>query len=186
MLYCDEVWTGCEYHAAGHMLYEGMVEEAFHIVKGARDRHNGVTRNPWNEIECGDHYARPMSSWSLLEGAGGRVYDASRWMIGFNPSVTPEDFRSFFITAGGWGTFSQQRSEGAQRNSLALAYGELRLELLRLGLPSGASEAAGVEVSVGGEAVSVDWGAEDGHLHVSFAGGLDIAEGQSLQVSITW
>jgi len=186
MLYCDEVWTGIEYHAAGHMLYEGMIEEAFHIVKGARDRHNGVTRSPWNEIECGDHYARPMSSWSLLEGAGGRVYDASRKMLGFDPRVTPDDFRSFFITAAGWGTFAQQRSERAQRNVILLTYGELHLELLRLGLPETAGEPAAVEVKLDDETVAAEQRTEEGQVYLNFAEGLDISEGQVLAVSAEW
>ena len=76
MLYSDEVWTGIEYQVAAHMIYEGMIEEALAIVRGARDRYDGVPRppigrNPWNEIECGGHYARAMSSWSLLLAASG-------------------------------------------------------------------------------------------------------------------
>lgn len=46
MLYSDEVWTGIEYQVAAHMLYEGMIEEAFAVVKGARDRYDGVPRPP--------------------------------------------------------------------------------------------------------------------------------------------
>ena len=76
MLYSDEVWTGTEYQVAGHMIYEGMIEEAYAIIKGARDRYDGIPeppigRNPWNEIECGGHYARAMSSWSILTGTVG-------------------------------------------------------------------------------------------------------------------
>ncbi len=186
MLYCDEVWTGIEYHVASHMLYEGMIEEAFHLVKAARDRHNGVTRNPWCEIECGDHYARPMSSWALLEGASGRVYDASRGMLGFDPRVTPEDFRGFFITAAGWGTFSQQRSEGAQENALELAYGELRLELLRLGLPDDGGEPTKVEVGLDDKTVTAEWQIVDGQLCLNFVGGVQLSEGAHLTVSIAW
>ena len=67
MLYSDEVWTGIEYQVAAHMIYEGLIEEGFAIVKAARDRYDGIPRppigrNPWNEIECGGHYARAMSS----------------------------------------------------------------------------------------------------------------------------
>src|ERR1035441_6272597 len=39
MLYSDELWTGIEYQAAAHLIYEGMVEEGFAIVKAARDDH---------------------------------------------------------------------------------------------------------------------------------------------------
>ena len=44
MLYSDEVWTGIEYQVAAHMIYEGMIEEGLAIVKGARDRYDGIPR----------------------------------------------------------------------------------------------------------------------------------------------
>jgi uncharacterized protein (DUF608 family) len=79
MLYSDEVWTGIEYQVAAHMIYEGMIEEGLAIIKGARDRYDGIgrppiPRNPWNEIECGGHYARAMSSWSILLALSGYEY----------------------------------------------------------------------------------------------------------------
>src|SRR5271165_1885882 len=46
MLYSDEVWTGIEYQVAAHMIYEGMVEEGFAIIKAARDRYDGIPRPP--------------------------------------------------------------------------------------------------------------------------------------------
>ena len=46
MLYSDEVWTGIEYQVAAHMIYEGMIEEGLAIIKGARDRYDGVNRPP--------------------------------------------------------------------------------------------------------------------------------------------
>ncbi len=36
--YCDEVWTGVEYQVAVTMIKEGMIEEAFTIIKAIRDR----------------------------------------------------------------------------------------------------------------------------------------------------
>jgi uncharacterized protein (DUF608 family) len=65
-VYSDEVWTGIEYQVAAHLIYEGSVEEGFRIVRAVRNRYDGERRNPWNEVECGNHYARALASWSLL------------------------------------------------------------------------------------------------------------------------
>ncbi|MGD9495149.1 MAG: GH116 family glycosyl-hydrolase [Armatimonadota bacterium] len=187
MLYCDEVWTGLEFQVAGHMLAEGLVEEAMHIIKAACDRHDGTRRNPWNEIECGDHYARPMSSWYMLEAAGGRVYHAARGLLGFDPQVTPESFRSFFIASDGWGTFAQQRGERSQDNELRLVWGRLSLETLRLGLPDEAGEAPTVSVYLGGAQMSARARVEGRRLFIDFADTMELAaEGDELAVQVRW
>ena len=68
--YSDEVFTGIEYQVATHLIYEGLVDEGLTIVRAVRARHDGVRRNPWNEVECGNHYARSMASWGLLPALG--------------------------------------------------------------------------------------------------------------------
>jgi len=61
--YSDEVWTGIEYQVASHLMYEGLLREGLTLVKAVRERYDGRNRNPWDEVECGHHYARAMSSW---------------------------------------------------------------------------------------------------------------------------
>ncbi|MDH7561587.1 MAG: GH116 family glycosyl hydrolase [bacterium] len=61
-VYSDEVWTGIEYQVAATLIYNGWIDEGLSVVKGARDRYDGLRRNPWEEIECGHHYARAMAS----------------------------------------------------------------------------------------------------------------------------
>jgi len=160
------------------MIIEGMVEQGMELMRAARNRQNGVTRNPFNEIECGDHYVRPMAGWALLEGAGGRTYDAWRQMISFDPRVTPEDFRSFFITAKGWGTFAQTRDGNDQTNTLTVAWGELALRELRLGIAEGVTP---TNVKVGGEDVA--WRLEDGAVVVEL-GEVRLGKGEGLRVEI--
>jgi non-lysosomal glucosylceramidase len=75
--YADEVWTGVEYQVAAHCLFEGMTEEGLRILTGLRDRYDGSRRNPYNEIECGDHYSRAMAGFSVLDAWTGAWYDAS-------------------------------------------------------------------------------------------------------------
>ncbi len=122
MRYSDEVWTGTEYQVAGHMIYEGMLNEAYAIIKGARDRYDGIPkppigRNPWNEIECGGHYARAMSSWSILTGISGYEYDGTTKSLRFTPRITPENFKSFFAGPEGWGSLEQQRKSASMQTT---------------------------------------------------------------------
>jgi uncharacterized protein (DUF608 family) len=128
--YVDEVWTGVEYQVAAHMIYEGMVEEGLTIVRGVRDRYNGlprapIPRNPWNEIECGGHYARAMSSWSLLLALSGFEYDGPNGILRFTPRTTPENFKSFFSASEGWGSLRQTRRGDVQKVELKVEDGKV-------------------------------------------------------------
>ena len=124
MLYSDEVWTGIEYQVAAHMIYEGMIEEASPssrapAIATTASRAPPIGRNPWNEIECGGHYARAMSSWSLLLAASGYEYDGAAKTLRFTPQVTPEKFKAFFVGPEGWGSLATdpRRRQAAERDS---------------------------------------------------------------------
>ncbi|HEV2318268.1 MAG TPA: GH116 family glycosyl-hydrolase [Verrucomicrobiae bacterium] len=139
LLYSDEVWTGIEYQVAAHMIYEGFLEEGLSIAKGARDRYDGIPRlpigrNPWCEIECGGHYARAMSSWSLLLALSGWKYDGPRGELCFRPCYRPENFRAFFTGPAGWGSVAQTWDGKQQRVEIAVQSGVLQLESLELAL----------------------------------------------------
>jgi len=64
--YAFEAWTGLEYTAATGMIYQNMIPEAMQTITNVRNRYDGRRRNPYNEEECGNHYARAMASWSTL------------------------------------------------------------------------------------------------------------------------
>ncbi|MDQ3700283.1 MAG: non-lysosomal glucosylceramidase [Chloroflexota bacterium] len=105
--YADEVWTGIEYQVAAHCIYEGLVEEGLAIVRGVRARHDGARRNPWDEFECGHHYARAMASWSVLLALSGYHYSAPEKRLSFAPApqaIRNGTFRCFFSTGTAWGT----------------------------------------------------------------------------------
>lgn len=101
--YCDEVWTGFEYHVAAHLIMTGRKEKGLEIVRAARSRYDGRRRNPFNEIECGHWYARAMSSYSLLQALSGARYDAVERKLHLAPALKG-DFRAFLCTASGYGT----------------------------------------------------------------------------------
>jgi hypothetical protein len=58
------------------MIYEGMTEEAMRTIVNVRNRYDGNKRNPFNEVECGNHYARTMASWSTILALSGFHYAA--------------------------------------------------------------------------------------------------------------
>lgn len=74
-LYCDEMWTGVEYQVAAHCLQEGLTEQGQALAEAVWRRHDGSRRNPFNEVECGDHYVRAMAGWSLFEAALGLAWN---------------------------------------------------------------------------------------------------------------
>ena len=125
-VYSDEVWSGIEYQFASHLIAEGLVEEGLTVVKATRSRYDGRVRNPWNEYECGNYYARAMSSYALLSAASGFRYSAVDPTLHFGPRLPIRPFRCFFSTALGFGTISLDR----QTITVELLEGELPLEKL--------------------------------------------------------
>ena len=105
-VYSDEVWTGIEYQVASHLIDEGFVDEGLTIVKALRSRYDGRTRNPWNEYECGNWYARAMASYALLGALSGFRYSAVERTLWFGPRVSTRPFQCFFSTASGFGTIA--------------------------------------------------------------------------------
>jgi non-lysosomal glucosylceramidase len=114
-VYSDEVWTGVEYHVAAHLIYEGLLQEGLMVVTALRERHDGIRRNPWDEVECGHHYARSMSSWALLLALSGVHADVHKNEIRFDPildaSPDPGRFQAFWSTGRAWGTYVQHKDE---------------------------------------------------------------------------
>jgi len=120
-VYSDEVWTGIEYQVASHLIYEGFVAEGLKIVEACRNRHDGVRRSPWNEVECGNHYARSLASYGVLLALTGFNCDAVGKKLTFSPANKTGDFSAFFCCPAGWGIF--HRENGVCR--IETLYGDL-------------------------------------------------------------
>lgn len=124
--YSDEVWTGIEYQVATQLVYEGYTDEALTLVKAVRDRHDGIRRNPFNEVECGYHYARSMASYGVYAALCGYSCDLPDKKISFEPKINADHFRCFFATAKGWGVYTQNKGEnGDLHRSIKMLYGTL-------------------------------------------------------------
>jgi len=127
-VYSDEVWTGIEYQVASHLIAEGLVKEGLTIVKALRSRYDGRARNPWNEYECGNYYARAMASFALVGALSGFRYSAAQKTLWFGPKLAARPFKTFFSTASGFGTIALE----AHSMRIEMLAGELVVEKLLL------------------------------------------------------
>ncbi len=100
--YYAEAWTGIEYLVATQFIQAGMAREGVQVVEDVRHRFDGERRNPWDEPECGHHYARAMSAWSALVAYSGFDYHAARKAL----SLTRPGIACLWSSASGWGMFS--------------------------------------------------------------------------------
>ena len=125
--YAQESMHGFEYAFAGLLIAEGYVDEGIRVVTAVRDRYRGHNRNPFNEIECGNNYARSMAAFALLPIFSGFRFDLPRGALGFDP-VLPGDFRAPWFAGDAWGGF--EKTDGRVR--LTVETGALRLRRLEL------------------------------------------------------
>ena len=181
-LYSDEIWTGIEYEVAALCLYEGMREEGLAILRAVRQRYNGTRRSPWNDVECGDHYIRALSSWALLDAACGYHYDAATNALTIQPLFKDDSFRAFCITATGWGTASITRIEQTLSAQVSTAWGTMLLASLTLP----ATDEASITAHMNGSAVECAILLNEEGTHLQFADVVVIPAGQTLMVELTW
>lgn len=130
--YFHECMSGFEHQVASHMMAEGMTDEAMVITRMIHDRYHAAKRNPFNEIECSDHYARAMASYGTFITACGFEYHGPNGHMAFNPKLNPEKFKAPFTSAAAWGCYEQERGSQKLQASLLVQYGELSLNSFSL------------------------------------------------------
>jgi hypothetical protein len=181
--YREEVWTGIEYQVAGHMVWENMVTEALAICRGVHDRYHPAKHNPFNEIECGDHYARAFASWGVYTALAGFEYHGPKGHIGFAPRVTPENFRAAFTAAEGWGSFTQTQAKDLQRELIDLRWGRLNLKTLAFAVPQ---DWRAADVALRQNKKSLDHKAvlQNGRLEIELNRELKLTKDNKLEIEI--
>lgn len=125
--YFNEVMTGFEYTAATGLLQTGATDEGREIIRAIRDRYDGAKRNPFDEAECGHHYARAMASWSAFAAWNGISYNGvtATLTIGAGPAVR----RCFWSSGSAYGTWETSEDDEAV-GTLRVVGGQLRLARL--------------------------------------------------------
>ena len=123
--YFNEVMTGFEYTAAVGLAYEGDLAAAEQIITDVRDRYDGERRNPFDEAECGRHYARAMVSWAAVLAWTGFDYDGR---VGGMRLIAAPGTTQVWSMGDAWGTVTQDTDSA----SLVVHSGRLLLTSLTL------------------------------------------------------
>ena len=126
--YFTEVMTGFEYAAAVGMLYEGLETEGLTCIGMIRARYDGLHRNPFDEAECGHHYARAMASWAAILALTGFHYSAvtGRMIIAPRPGRFP------WSTGRAMGEYSVTRTGQDLNVMLRVHEGTVDVEMLEV------------------------------------------------------
>ncbi|WP_215222754.1 GH116 family glycosyl-hydrolase [Echinicola shivajiensis] len=182
--YFSESMTGFTYQAAAHMIAEGLVEEGLQMIKAIHIRYDPTKRNPYNEVEYGNHYTRAMSSYGAFIAASGFYYHGPKGIIGFDPKIQKEQFKSAFISAKGWGTYEQQISNKNFDAQLKLQYGELNLNKFKLhprkeGKPK-------VLVKLNGEIIKTQVMMGESSIDLGFKEEIKLKENDLLTIELTY
>jgi uncharacterized protein (DUF608 family) len=184
--YFNECMNGFEHQVAGHMIWEGspdsdLVTKGLAIERAIHDRYNALKRNPYNEIECGDHYGRSMASYGVFLAACGYEYDGPAGYIAFAPRINPRDFKAAFTAAEGWGSYSQKISGATMEGELTVRWGKVRLRSFGLAT---SRKSDSVVVECGHRKIGASFENSEGKTVVVFSEGLTVKAGESLRITL--
>jgi hypothetical protein len=149
--YFNEVMTGFEYTAAVGHIQDGSRSVAVEIIDAIRARYDGRRRNPFDEAECGRHYARAMASWSAFVAWNGFGYDAQAKTL--TVDMSDEEGSTFWSTGSAWGTWRQRTDADGATAELSVIEGSIEVGAVvtggtRVALPGPVSRSAGARVVV--------------------------------------
>ncbi len=180
--YFSEVWTGQEHQFAASLISEGLIEEGLKVVKAVHNRYSPERRNPYNEIEYGNHYTRAMSSYGAFVSACGFKYHGPKGEISFAPKINSGNFKSAFITAEGWGSYAQKINNNEMVCAIELVHGKLKLKTIGLNASAGIQPVA-VEVD-GVPTDNYKYDKKSGHVSIGFEHTL--LEGDKISVTFKY
>ena len=181
--YFNECMSGFEHQVASHLMAEGMTDEALVLTRMIHDRYHAFKRNPFNEIECSDHYARAMASYGTFITACGFEYHGPKGFIRFAPKWDKENFKAPFVTAGGWGSYTQQIKNGKQVHRMDIKYGALRLQQISLPLTNRQVIKA-IVIKMGTKKIPFTLRQDENDILLGFARPISIRTNQTLTISI--
>jgi uncharacterized protein (DUF608 family) len=126
--YFSEVMTGFEYAAAVGMIYEGQTEEGLGCIKDIRNRYDGKKRSPFDEAECGHHYARAMASWGAILALSEFHYSGVDQAL----TLTGNPGNYFWSNGHAFGTFSVAEASRARELNFKVIEGQVPIKEIRI------------------------------------------------------
>ena len=99
------------------------------------------------------------------------------------PVWKPEDHKSFFTAAEGWGVFVQSRKDGIQTERLELKYGQLELRELVFEVPAAKTDAKAT-VKAGGRPLAAKTSVHGTELRLNLDQAVELKSGETLLVEI--
>ena len=177
--YFHECMSGFEHQVAAHMMAEGMVEESLVLTRMIHDRYHAQKRNPFNEIECSDHYARAMASYGTFISACGFDYDGPNGIMRFAPKLNPQKCKVPFTAATGWGAYEQTSNENLFTAALKVNYGSVSLNSFSFDALVNKSK---VVCYVGDKLIPSTLTKQGNTFVVNFVQKIEIKEGQHLAI----
>ena len=126
--YFTEAMTGFEYTAAIGMLQEGQIEDGLTCIRNIRQRYDGQRRSPFDEAECGHHYARAMIAWAAALALTGFRYSAVDEVM----AMSARSGTSFWTNGYAWGTCRVTQSGKSSGVRLSVLHGRLQLKEFHL------------------------------------------------------
>lgn len=179
--YFNECMNGFEHQLSGHMIWENMLLEGFAIERAIHDRYHAIRRNPWNEVECGDHYARSMASYGVFLAACGFEYVGPKGHIGFAPRLTPENFKAPFTSAEGWGSYEQKSEGSGQRAKVSVKFGRLKVKSFSFAL-TGEMKPEQARVLLDGKEIKGSFLVRDGKVLIILNSEVTVESGGQLEL----
>lgn len=176
--YYAEVMTGFEHATAALMLYRGRLDQGIECINDIRRRYDGIRRNPWDEAECGHHYARAMASWSSFLALSGFQYRGAERKLTITPRIQHAGFQSFWSAGQGWGSFTLSPPKGRAELSLRVTEGSIMLRAVELPTKSGRRSIA----RVGNQTVDHTTQLRDGRISFALAQEIKLDSGQELSL----
>ena len=150
-------------------------------VRTINDRYDAAKRNPWNEIECGNHYSRSMSSYGVFTAACGFTYDGPRGQMGFAPAwdriiLNPR------LPAPKGGVVSARNIGASHLSPRSIsATGNCDLSTLVLNPPTGTWRIS--QIDINGKTIAAR-SSSDTAFVIHFASDVSLHSGQTLSVQL--